>query len=246
MSDETIETLRANIDIYTNKLINNPKNHRWIYDINTERTFIKKKQTIEDFQLIKPKNSKDTRVNINNSIKLYENLKELPMYVLTDEKFWNWINFEKYYEVALLTMPVKKGDAVLKDHWLFSQGDRRSVFFGVFSRAYFRVALSVDELKKDPYELTRFVIEKSDRFRNLTWRTYSSEKHIVMGALKAEKQILDEFGYDYDKSKYYTKIAKYISKLGSVMLLDAMSENDIYDYVYKEYKRMILDEKRLR
>lgn len=238
MSDEAIETLRANIDVNTDNLINNPTDSSWIHNISSEKTFIKKKLLIEDFKLRMPKDINDKETEINNSIVLYEHLKELPMYVLSDEKFWNWINFEKGYAVALKMIPVRKGSSVFKNHWLFSQGNRRSIFFGVFSRAFFRVALTVEETKDDPYELSRFVIENPSRFRNLSWRTYSSEKHIVLGALKAEKKIIDEYG-DIEKVEYYTEIAKYISKLGSVMLLDAMSERDIYNYVYEKYKQMI-------
>lgn len=238
ISDETIETLRANLETNTDNLINNPTYSSWINNISPGKTFITKKYTIEDFDLQIPIDNRDIETDIFNSITLYEHLNELPMYILTDEKFWNWINFEKGYEVALKIMPVKKGDSVLKDHWLFSQGKRRSIFFGVLSRCFFRVALTVEESKDDPYELTRFVIEKPERFRNLSWRTFSSQKHIVLGALKAEKQIYEEYG-EVEKSVYFTEIAKYISKLGSVMLLDVMTERDIYNYVYEKYKKMI-------
>ena len=131
ISDETIETLRANLETNTDNLINNPTYSSWINNISPGKTFITKKYTIEDFDLQIPIDNRDIETDIFNSITLYEHLNELPMYILTDEKFWNWINFEKGYEVALKIMPVKKGDSVLKDHWLFSQGKRRSIFFGV-------------------------------------------------------------------------------------------------------------------
>lgn len=59
-----------------------------------------------------------------------------------------------------------------------------------------------------------------------------------MGTLRAEKQIYNEYG-NIEKSKYFTEIAKYVSKLGSVMLLDVMDENDIYEYVYEKYNEMV-------
>jgi hypothetical protein len=238
MSDETIETLRSNLDKNIENFIKYYDDPSWIERITDERTFITKKYTIEHFQLTIPKDNKDKETEIENSIVLYEHLKDLPMYVLTDERFWNWINFDIGYEVALKMMPVQEGSSVIKDHWLFSQGNRRGLFFGVLSRAFLRVMLTVDKTTEDPYELTRFIIEKPERFRNLSWRTFSSQKHIVMGALKAEKKIYDEYG-EIEKSKYFTEIAKYVSKLGSVRLLDVMTEKDIYDYVYEKYKELI-------
>lgn len=238
MSDETLETLKVNLDSYMDNFIKYPKDSNWIHSLTDEKTFITKKFTIEDFQLKIPKGHRDKLIEIENSIMLYEHLNVLPMYVLTDERFWNWINFEKGYEIALKMMPVLEGSSVIKDHWLFTQGKRRGLFFGVLSRAYFRVMLTVDKSREDLYELTRFAIEKPERLRNLSWRTFSSQKHIVVGTLKAEKQIYNEYG-DIEKTKYFTEIAKYVSRLGSVMLLDVMDESDIYEYVYNKYREMI-------
>lgn len=238
MSDETLETLRVNLNGLIQNFIDNPKDSSWITSLTDERTFITKKFIIDDFKLKIPKNSKDKVKEIENSIILYEHLKDLPRYVLTDERFWNWINFEKGYEVALLMMPVTIGSSVIKNHWLFTQGKRRGLFFGVLSRAFLRVMLTVDNSKEDPYELTKFVIEKPERFRNLSWRTFSSQKHIVTGTLKAEKQLYKEYG-NIEKTKYFTEIAKDVSKYGSVNLIDIMNENDIYEYVYNKYRGMI-------
>ena len=120
-----------------------------------------------------------------------------------------------------------------------TQGKRRGLFFGVLSRCYFRVALSVDETLADPYELTKFVIENPLRFRELTWRSFSSEKMIVLGTLKAEKRVMAEYPQMEENAKNFAEIAKLLSKLGSVMLLDCMTEKDIEEYVYKKYKAMV-------
>ena len=135
-------------------------------------------------------------------------------------------------------MPVKEGSSVFKDHWLFSNGQRRSLFFGVLSRCYFRVAYTYDGREEDSYALTRFVIENPERFRNLTWRTYSNEKKIVRATLRAERDVLQKFEGN-ERNDLYSELAKYISKLGSVMLLDAMTEDDIYEKVYVEFYSMM-------
>ena len=109
----------------------------------------------------------------------------------------------------------------------------------MLSRCYFRVALSVDTTLADPYELTRFVISNPLRFRELTWRSFSSEKMIVLGTLKAEKRIMEEYPDYEENTTQFGDIAKLLSKLGSVMLLDVMTEKDIEEYVYKKYKKMV-------
>ena len=242
MTDEALATLKANTDAVTEKLIDNPKSSAWLKSFFPGTLWVTKKYEIEEFPLKVPKDDKDRETDIHNSILLYERLHHLPLYVLTDERFWCWMNFEMGYEVALKYMPVKKGSSVFKDHWLLTQGKRRGLFFGVLSRCYFRVALSVDETLADPYELTKFVIENPLRFRELTWRSFSSEKMIVLGALKAEKRIKEEYPQMEENTKHFAEIAKLLSKLGSVMLLDCMTEKDIEEYVYKKYKVMVEEE----
>lgn len=239
MSDEALQTLKANTDAITGKLIENPKSSAWLKDFCPSPLWVTKKYEIEEFTLRLPKDDKDRETDLANSILLYERLHHLPLYVLTDERFWCWMNFEMGYEVALKYMPVKKGSSVFKDHWLLTQGKRRGLFFGVLSRCYFRVALSIDESLSDKYELSKFVIENPLRFRELTWRSFSSEKMIVLGTLKAEKRVLSEYPQMEENTKHFADIAKLLSKLGSVMLLDCMTEKDIEEYIYKKYKAMV-------
>lgn len=241
MTDEAIETLRHNTDVVSKKLSENPDNSSWLSDLCKCELYVTKKYEIEDFVLKMPIDSKDRITDTENSIKLYESLNKLPQYILTDERFWSWINFEKGYSVALKYMPINEGKSVFKDHWLFTQGKRRGLFFGVLSRCYFRVALTVDESLDDKYEYSKFVIENPERFRNLSWRSFSADRKIVLGTLKAEKRILNEYNIS-EKADYYTELAKEISKLGSVMLLDAMEEKDIEEFVYFKFKKIVEQE----
>lgn len=242
MTDEALETLKANTSVITERLTENQTSSTQLSEFVPSELYVTKKYEIEEFTLRVPKDEKDRETDIYNSILLYERLHHLPLYVLTDERFWCWMNFEMGYEVALKYMPVKKNSSVFKDHWLLTQGKRRDLFFGVLSRCYFRVALSVDNTLDDPYELTKFVIENPLRFRELTWRSFSSEKMIVLGSLKAEKRIQAEYPHVEENTKHFAEIAKHLLKLGSVMLLDCMTEKDIEEYVYKKYKEMMEEE----
>lgn len=242
MTDEALETLKANTSVITERLTENQTSSTQLSEFVPSELYVTKKYEIEEFTLRVPKDEKDRETDIYNSILLYERLHHLPLYVLTDERFWCWMSFEMGYEVALKYMPVKKNSSVFKDHWLLTQGKRRGLFFGVLSRCYFRVALSVDNTLDDPYELTKFVIENPLRFRELTWRSFSSEKMIVLGSLKAEKRIQAEYPHVEENTKHFAEIAKHLLKLGSVMLLDCMTEKDIEEYVYKKYKEMMEEE----
>lgn len=239
MTEEALETLKQNAQKVVEEMKSNNIDSSWLKKFfGDKKIFEEKKYKIEDFTLEISDNYKD--VDYKNSITLYEHLKHLPMHILTNERFWAWLNFEKFYSVAMRAIPVEDKTSTFLDHYTFARGLRRGIFFGVLSRCYFRVALSIDESLNNKYELTKFVIDNPQRFRNLTWRTYSSRREIVLGTLKAEKKYYDEFG-EPKGIKIYDEVSKYISTLGSVMLLDSFDEEQIFDLVYKKMKELTLE-----
>lgn len=240
MSEATYATLKRNIDAYVEEFKNNPSDHSWIYNITTESAFEIKKYQIEDFTLLTPDNPYDRKTDLTNAITLFEHLNILPNYILAEPRFWLWIMFEKGYECALGSM--EKIDATsFKHQWLFSDGMRRGLFFGVLSRLYYRVELTYEPEIEDHYYLTRYVMENPIRFREISWRTISNYKFVVKAMLKAEIRVNNELKFE-EKGNFYSQLAKEICKLGSIKLIDAMSEKDLEDYIYEKYRYIIVSE----
>lgn len=229
MSDAALAHLEKNIDRITDKIKQNDDN-TWIHDEFPSPIFIEKKFQIQKFALMTNPESKDKEIDFKNSISIYESLNTLPRYIICDERFWLWLHFDQFYSQVKQMMPIKNRTTIL-DHWTFKQGTRRGLMFGVLSRMYFRVELSIDVKSDNKYELTKWVIDNNERFRNLTWRSYSSEVHIVRGALKGEKKAIEDSKAVEDNG-IYPIIGKYVSEIGSVRLLDAISEDDIEKMVY--------------
>lgn len=230
LSDDALETFIANIEYVYKQIKLNPRNNSWIYSLLPENSFRDKKYKIEDFELTYSENGNYKEVDYENSLLLYKNLKDIPRRILTDEKFWLWLYLDKFYEVAVQAMEIKSTTTLL-DHWTFKQGGRRGLFFGALSRSYFRVELSIDETLEDKFELTKYIIEKPERFRTLSWRSFSNQKKIVLGALKAQKEFEEKYP-DKMRNAFYNLISKRISRYGSVNLLDAVTEEEIYNVVY--------------
>lgn len=238
MTEDAINTLKANSKTANNYIKAWKESSEWLNTIYSGNLFEEKKYKIPDFDLKISDNNNYSEVDFENSIILYNSLKDLPLYILTDERFWAWINLTKGYKAAIQAMPVKS-DSTFADHWLFSQGNRRGLFFGVLSRCFFRAYLTIDETLKDKFELTKFIIENPERFRNLTWRSSSSQKHIVRGIIKAEKDIVEKYG-ELVKNSMYSEIAKYVSLYCSVRLVDVITEQDIYNIVYEYMEKQLL------
>lgn len=234
LSEDSLNYLKENLERVT-KLIQENENNDWIYTEFPQPMFVEKKFQINDFNLEDNPDSKDKDIDLKNSITIYENLSKLPRYILTDQCFWLWLHFEKFYSIVKNMMRINN-KSTIHDHWMHGQGVRRGLMFGVLSRCYFRVALSIDITNQDPYYLTKWVIENPLRFRELTWRTYSSEEHIVRGILKGEKKAVEELKKE---ENVYADLAKSISLIGSVRLLDSISEEDIEQMAYEKMLNLL-------
>lgn len=247
MSEETYATLKRNIDSYVKNFKDNDSDGSWINDITSEKAFEIKKFQIEDFVLKAPEGPYDRKTDLKNAITLYEHLNVLPGYILSEPRFWLWLMFEKGYEAALSGME-KIDSTSFKHQWLFSDGLRRGLFFGVLSRLYYRVELTyAPENVDDPYYLTRYVMENPNRFREISWRTISNHKFVVKAMLRAEMRANQDMEFE-EKGQYFSALAKEICKLGSIKLIDAMDETDLENYIYKKYVSIInedLERKRI-
>ena len=259
MTHEALEFIKQDIKKneakrINEKILNNPNDYSWLEEFTGVQCFEEIKCTIEEFALKYSDKTDNKEFDYENAIILYEHLNKLPRYILTEERFWAWLNFTVGYKYAVRRVPIQSKSTV-GDHYLFNKGNRRGCFFGVLSRLYFYTDLTIEESLGDKkYDLTKFILEKEERIRNLTWRANSNEKHLVLSIVRAEKDVHDKyFLNDKDKNKYlnaernidniniYTAIAKHISYYGSLRLIDAISEEDLYNEVVNFMEKFIAE-----
>jgi len=252
MIDEVVETLRENSDKVSECIKENKFDSSWISGLYNGKIYDVKKAKINDFELKVSLNGNYKEVELENAITLYENLKDLPRYIITDERFWAWINLSKCYKATTQAMPIRS-KSTFKNMWLFSQGKRRGLFFGANSRLYFWTELTVDESLEDKYLYTKFVFQNHERIRQLTWRANSNNKHIILNVVKAEKRLYDKYVNDPNYSEafsrcetgvkncnIYTAIAKFLSLYGSVRVLDIISDSDLQELIYNKLEKILL------
>ena len=239
LSEDAYLYIKSHLDLVTKKIQEND-NNSWLKDIFPSPIFVEKKIFVPDFDLTDNPDSKDKDIDFENSVKLYEALKAVPDFILCDERFWLWLHLDKFYPIVRGMMKIN-GVSTIKDHWLHAGGTRRGLFFGVLSRCYFRVALTVDNTLSDKYELTRWIIENPLRFREFTWRNFSSERHLIRGCIKGEKRAIEETPNARETGELFAKIAKHVSNIGSVRLLDAITESDIEQMIYKKTKELLAE-----
>lgn len=222
LTEEAYRTLRKNPKGVFDMIQQHPSDATWLKDYLGFEPYEEKKYTIDDFQLDISDNYKE--VELNNAITLYEHLNELPKYILCDTRFWLWITFEKAYRQAIASIPVTS-ESIIKNWWVCGSS-RRDLMLGVVSREYFRVDVSIDEELTDKYMLTKFIMEHERVYRNLCFRNIGMIKNVSLGLLQAEYDVENEYGFKIS-STIAPEIMKDASRIGSVMLIDVMSKQEI-------------------
>ena len=105
LSEDALNYLKENLERVT-KLIQDNDDNKWIYNEFPQPMFVEKKFQINDFDLKDNPDSKNKDIDLKNSILLYESLSKLPRYILTDQNFWLWMHFEKFYSIVKKMMTV--------------------------------------------------------------------------------------------------------------------------------------------
>lgn len=240
MKQECIDALKINASSVKEDIKNNPNNIDWIKKYYSCEPFEKSKFYVDDFDFEIPE-SIGCECAVVNAIMLYERLHDVvPKAVLADERLWCGLIFTKGYRYAQMDMSLDEKNAIT-DHWFMNlkYGVRRSLFFHIIARLYFRCEYSLDEERDDPYELLRFGYFENTMsiIRVAFWRSYSSNKEISLGLLDGEKRLYEDTNAKLTNVEIDYAI-KFVSRLGSVRLIDSFTKEEISDKVYKELKRI--------
>lgn len=232
MKEAAYITLQKNPEEVYNQILNNPTDSSWIREYLGFDPYEIKEYSIEDFHL-NPSN--DNRTVFENSVILYEHLNHLPRYILCNPRFWAWITFEKAFEVAQSASNLTSS-SLISSIWLIANS-RRSLMLGAISRFFFMVQISVDETKKDKYELTKYLLTNAETYRNLCYRNMGMLKNVTLAVIRAQKDICERLNITL-VNKQSAEMVKETSKIGSVMLIDVMTQEEIYEIIFPKFLKI--------
>lgn len=228
MSEEAYKTLQKNYKEVYQMILDHPSDCSWLKEYLGFEPFEEKKYVIEDFELLNTQNYHD--VAFQNGVILYEKLCKLPRYILCNNRFWAWVTFEKTYKQAINSIKLS-GPQIIKNWWVPGTS-RRDLMLGVVSRGFFRTEISIDETRQDKYELTKYILANSESYRNLTFRNIGMLKNVSLAYLSVELDITNKYKKPIPRVAH-RELMKEASRIGSVMLIDVMSQKEIYDRLYE-------------
>lgn len=229
MTEEAYITLQKNCDEVYDMINKHPSDSSWLKEYLGFEPYETTKYLIDDFQLKYSSNYND--VSFENSVIIYEKLRHLPKYILCNNLFWAWINMEKAYTQARIATK-DFNPQILKNLW-FMGNSRRNLMLGVISRYFNMVNVSIDETLKNKYMLSEFILTTTETYRGFCYRNLGMIKNVTLGILHAEKKYVDIVGKPILK-KVGAQIVKYASRVGSVILLDALSKEEMEEIIFSK------------
>lgn len=234
MTEEAYRTLQKDCDGVLKMIINHPSDSSWLKDYLGFEPYEVKKYVIDDFELKIADDYND--VALENAIMLYEKLNKLPKYILCNNRFWAWINMEKAYRQAQIATK-QFNSQILKNLW-FMGNSRRDIMLGVMSRYFNMINVSIDESLENKYELSKYLLTTAETYRGFCYRNLGMIKNVTLGILQAEKDYVDITGVQILK-KPSAQIVKYASRVGSVMLLDVLSKEEMRAAIYPKIDKIV-------
>lgn len=235
MSEEAYKTLQKNYKEVTQMIINHPSDCSWLNEYLGFEPFEEKKYVIDIEDL---EDDEDySVVTLSNTKKIYEAFKDLPRYVLCNNRFWAWFTFEKAYKQAIHASGKRFNEEYVKNQWL--QGNsRRDLMLGIISKYYFYAEISVDKNLENQYELTEYAFTNAEAYRNLVYRNIGMLKNVSLEYLRVQCDYSKKTGKIITKPQA-RELMKEVSRMGSVMLIDLVSNKEIYDYLVPKLEKIV-------
>ena len=245
LSDEGLAMLKQNFGNNLQKYKDNDK--KYFIDILNEHNYlIDSTYVIEDFT----QNlafDEDNNVNDLKNIKIvYEAMKNIPLYVMMDDRFWVGIN---HTIMSDYIMKRRKGEAFgedIKDERgkIFNsffpptkRGKKRGSYVNCVSRLWWAGHLTIDETNiENPYSLTEEVCKTgfASTIVILSSSNILSRKESMIALLRTIKQLRND-GYDVKRDDLVAG-SRYLNLIAGICFIDIMTIEEIQNILNDFYK----------
>lgn len=175
--------------------------------------------------------------DLENTKIIYSKLKNLPLTLAIDERFWAYLTHVVFWDYMRARWPLgdkkdkKKTEEYLRTRYLFMPNpDRRLVRNGI-SRLWWYGHVSYDASRTNPFELTKALLyKKLDVAQSLLERSYSRNKTITKTILSmlVEKEAA---GTPFSDRPTFRPLVMHLNGIGGVTMLDSLVEDDIRNIV---------------
>ena len=190
-----------------------------------------------------------TQADLENSIALFEALKELPYSIASNEKYWAFLTHTVYWDYMRKRWPVeeytKDQSEFIKGRYFFSPKFKNFYRNGL-SRLWWYASLTYDEVNiEDPYYYTKLMLSRQDVASLIMDSPRVSRNKIATQAfLSCVHRLLSlehegEIEKVKDKEKFIRAIMKKVNYLGAVTIWDALEKEEAISLLWKSIEKDI-------
>lgn len=225
-----------NANVRTNIINRNYfKKESWIQDWLEPECVLDSGKKVSDITLIIPKKS-GTETDFENCKKLYIGLKDLTLEQASDDRLWTYLTHVTFWEYMIKRWPLEdkaddKIDNFIKERYFLRKNSDRSLLRNGLSKLWWIGYTTYDEKRKDPFEITKFLLSDTDLQSGLMDRSISRNKDFTKNILLSLMDYSKTYGFPSRSKRRY--LWKYINRLGGVKVLDMLD--------YAEINSIILD-----
>lgn len=236
--EQLVAEIPNNIEKYTDENI-------WIDDYFSSKSMDNYYQTtgllVPDFDL----KTGGAETDADNAQAMYEALKDtLNPRLASDIRLWAYLAHKTFYPYMVKRWPIQIPDVTdetdkdaskkqkildrVKSRYFFGASNGKAFVRQGIARLYWSAALTYDESNSDPYEMTRYLLDKDqDRFVAATERTLARNKTFLLAALK----VLKTSGKinRTDTRAYFSEV----NRACGTEILDALSPSNAQDLCEK-------------
>jgi len=237
-------TLRANID---SNLARYKENSPWANTLGlaSQRDIPTTLKPSTPLQLSDPEKGdlKDT----DNAIRIHKAFPTLTPLQARDPRIWTrlchvelWDYMRKRWPAETYEPNRAKVTRYVQSRYFIPQSQSRSLLRNGISRLWWTAALSYDESRENPYELTKILFSNLDITQTLLERNFGRAPEVTRGFLtflqKNESELLTGGNTNRNRIRHF---GKFLNLYGGVCLLDALTSSDVVALLEAEFARIL-------
>lgn len=184
----------------------------------------------KDFNLKMPE--KSNHYDYENSISLYENLQGMNETKASDPRLWTYLTHAIFWEYMHRRWNLENIENVksrIVDRYHLKYLKLESLVRNGIARLWWFAHLTIDDSRKDKYELTKVLTGKQDIIVGILERTFGSNKNIRIALL----EFLSKNPEITDKQDRWRELFKQTNLLGGVKNLPFLNKDEILTNLYK-------------
>ena len=239
MRDAHLDKLKAAIK---NNIEHYQKDEPWLDDYFEEAGWsLPSKLHVDELTLTEPTDAE--HFDLENTIKIYEGLKNLSVTQASDERLWVYLTHVTFWKYMRLRWPVEnylgKSEAEtagnIRERYFFA--GKPLVRNGI-ARLWWYGYVSYDKERNDPFELTKILLSKLDIAQNLLERSFSLNPVITKTILSVLADLKKEDS-PLPGRHQFRELLKYINMLGGVTVLDALNADEFRKIVEEKLQKIM-------